>query len=129
MRPLLAAKSLTDFRSESSKAKNNARRPGAAQTERGEKDKGKSASNRGRDGKGDRNRSSHFRKDYEERKKGGNHRDRCYLCDDSSHTYKNCPKLGKLAAMMTADNQSAQTCPHPRPKPADRRNKGAELPE
>ncbi|MCD7465050.1 hypothetical protein HAX54_000451 [Datura stramonium] len=28
----------------------------------------------GHDGKGDRNRSSHFRKDYEERKKGGNHR-------------------------------------------------------
>ncbi|MCE5167530.1 hypothetical protein HAX54_008460, partial [Datura stramonium] len=99
------------FRSESSKAKDNARRPGAAKTERGEKDKGKSASNRGRDGKGDRNRSSNFRKDYEERKKGGNNRDSCYLCGDSSNIYRNCPKLGKLAAMMTADNEAAQTCP------------------
>ncbi|MCD7454049.1 hypothetical protein HAX54_023366 [Datura stramonium] len=36
---IVAAESLTDFRSESSKAKDNTRRSGAAKTERGEKDK------------------------------------------------------------------------------------------
>ncbi|MCE3050963.1 hypothetical protein HAX54_048602 [Datura stramonium] len=61
------------------KEKESARRQVAAKVDRGEKDKDKSVSNRGRDGKGDRNRSSQFCKEYEERKRGVSHRDGCYL--------------------------------------------------
>ncbi|MCD7452495.1 hypothetical protein HAX54_017034 [Datura stramonium] len=54
----------------------------------------------GRDGKENRNQSSQFRKNYEERKKGVSHRDGCYLCGDPSHMYRSFPKLGKLGAMI-----------------------------
>ncbi|MCD7451904.1 hypothetical protein HAX54_013983 [Datura stramonium] len=70
---IVAAESLTDFRSESTKAKEAGRRPVAAKVDPGERERGKSVANRGRDGKGDCSRSSQFRKDYEERKKGVNH--------------------------------------------------------
>ncbi|MCE5166154.1 hypothetical protein HAX54_015178 [Datura stramonium] len=73
------------------KAKEGARRQVATKVDRGERDKGKSVANQGHDGKGDRNRSSQLRKDYEERKKGVNHRYGCYFCGDSSHMYHNCP--------------------------------------
>ncbi|MCE0481476.1 hypothetical protein HAX54_039251 [Datura stramonium] len=98
-------------RRDKSRGRDPSAAPVAAEMDQGEKDRGKSASNQVRDGKGDRNRSSHFRKDYEERKKGVNNRDQCYLCGDPSHVFRNCPKLGKLAAMTAAEEQPAHTCP------------------
>ncbi|MCE5167208.1 hypothetical protein HAX54_042507, partial [Datura stramonium] len=65
---IIAAESLTDLCSESTRAKEAARRQVAAKTEQGDRVRGKSFANRGCDNKGDRNRSSQFRKDYEERK-------------------------------------------------------------
>ncbi|MCD9637763.1 hypothetical protein HAX54_021231 [Datura stramonium] len=96
---------------ESTKAKEGARRQVSIKVDRGERDRGKSVANWGHHEKGDRNRSLQFRKDYEERKKGVNHRDGCYLCSDSSHMYRNCLKLGRLGAMTSADKQAAHARP------------------
>ncbi|MCE3052011.1 hypothetical protein HAX54_051410, partial [Datura stramonium] len=106
----MAVESLTDFCSKSTKEKEGARRQVASKIDRGERDRGKFVANRGRDGKGDHNRSSQFRKDYEEQKRGVNHRDRFYLCGNSSHMHQNCPKLGRLGAMTSADKQAAHAC-------------------
>ncbi|MCD9560413.1 hypothetical protein HAX54_019088 [Datura stramonium] len=64
------------------------------------------------EGKGDRNRSLQFRKDYEEQKKGVNHRDGCCLCGDSSHMCRNFPKLGRLGAMTLPTSNRSRVAVH-----------------
>ncbi|OIT04296.1 hypothetical protein A4A49_07826 [Nicotiana attenuata] len=43
-----------------------------------------------------------------EKKKANGPRNGCYLCKDPSHGYKDCPSLGKLSALITAERR--QTC-------------------
>nr|XP_016483424.1 PREDICTED: uncharacterized protein LOC107804107 [Nicotiana tabacum] len=86
--------------------------------------------NRNSDNRGNRNNSSNYRKDYDEKRKGGApkaaQRDVCYLCGNHSHTARDCPTLNKLGAIVAAHQQQGQTAvqPEERRAPADGAGQG-----
>ncbi|XP_070050192.1 uncharacterized protein [Nicotiana tomentosiformis] len=103
---IVIAESLSDFRTGASKGNNNRSQAAAAPKTDTNRGKGKFVSNRNNDNRGNRNHSSNYRKDYDEKRKRGAQkaaqRDVCYLCGDPSHAARNCPTLNKLGAIVLA---------------------------
>nr|XP_016497969.1 PREDICTED: uncharacterized protein LOC107816746 [Nicotiana tabacum] len=104
---IAVAESLTDFRTESTKAKDTKGKPTKPGGDRAYRDKGKQAAGPSRDFKGEGNRNSHWRNRYNERKKANGPHNGCYLCKDPSHFYKDCPTLGKFGAIIAAERRQA----------------------
>ncbi|XP_070046209.1 uncharacterized protein [Nicotiana tomentosiformis] len=100
---------LTNFRTGAFKGNNNRSQAAAAPKTDTHRGKGKFVPHRNNDNRGNRNHSSNYRKDYDEKRKGGApkaaQRDVCYLCGDPSHAARNCPTLNKLGAIVAAHQQ------------------------
>ncbi|XP_070044861.1 uncharacterized protein [Nicotiana tomentosiformis] len=117
---IVMAESLSDFWTGAPKGNGNMSQTVAAPKTDPNRGKGKYVPNRNNENRGNRNQSSQYRKNYEQKKKGGPQRDVCYLCRDSSHFARYCPTLRKLGAIVASHHQQGQTAAPTGKQPEER---------
>ncbi|XP_070050721.1 uncharacterized protein [Nicotiana tomentosiformis] len=102
---ITVTKSLNDFRTKATKAKDTNSKLGR---DHGYRDKGKQPASPGRDSREEVNKVSHWGDMYHQRKKEVGTHTGCYICKDPNYGYKDCPSLKKLSALIAVERRETE---------------------